>query len=113
MTAYAIGLFTAIEPHAEVADYLERIQASLDPFDGRFLAHNTESQTIEGEWSGNVVIIEFPDLGAARGWYESKAYQAILPLRLKHVSGDALLVPGVDRGYRAATLGEQMRAALQ
>ena len=39
-----------------------------------------------------VVVIEFPDAAAARGWYESAEYQEILPLRQRASTADVLLV---------------------
>jgi uncharacterized protein (DUF1330 family) len=51
-----------------------------------------------------VVVIAFPDLTAARAWYDSPGYQAILPLRTRNAEGGAVLVNGVPEGYRAASL---------
>ena len=42
------------------------------------------------------------DLERARAWYDSPAYQAILPLRTENSEGSAILLEGVDPGYRAA-----------
>jgi hypothetical protein len=57
------------------------------------------------------VILEFEDLVAARAWYASPAYQAILPLRTRHIEGDTLLVPGVGEGYDARATAAALRAA--
>jgi hypothetical protein len=37
----------------------------------------------------------------AAQWYESPAYQAILPLRAKNSVGTVLLIDGVDADHRA------------
>jgi uncharacterized protein (DUF1330 family) len=42
-----------------------------------------------------VVIVEFPDMAAARGFYDSPEYRAILPLRLAASRGRLYLVEGV------------------
>jgi uncharacterized protein (DUF1330 family) len=40
MTAYALGRFRGPQAlHPEVFEYLEKIQTTLDPFSGRFIAH--------------------------------------------------------------------------
>ena len=57
---------------------------------------------IEGEWADWTVIIAFPDLERAHGWYRSPAYQEILPLRTKNSDGATIIVEGVDEDYRAA-----------
>ncbi len=51
-----------------------------------------------------MVAIEFPDLDTAHAWYESDAYQAILPLRTENSDSSAIIVEGVPEGYRAASL---------
>jgi uncharacterized protein (DUF1330 family) len=101
MTAYAVAHLRSVDQNAEVHDYLRRIDATLDPFDGRFVVHGTVPEVLEGEWPGVLVVIGFPDLTAARAWYDSPAYQAILPLRTRNADGTTLLVAGVPDGYRA------------
>jgi uncharacterized protein (DUF1330 family) len=41
------------------------------------------------------MIIEFPTMAKAQGWYESAAYQEILPIRLKANRDKMVIVPGV------------------
>jgi uncharacterized protein (DUF1330 family) len=51
---------------------------------------------VEGGWSpGRIVVVEFPDMAAARRFYHSPEYQKILPLRLRASKGKAILVEGV------------------
>ncbi|MEB3371598.1 DUF1330 domain-containing protein [Saccharopolyspora mangrovi] len=40
-------------------------------FEGRFLVHCGRVEVLEGDWPGDVVIIEFPDVAMARSWYHS------------------------------------------
>jgi hypothetical protein len=35
-----------------VLEHIERIQATLDPFSGRFLAHGATSEVKHGSWPG-------------------------------------------------------------
>ena len=50
---------------------------------------------LEGTWSGTAIVIEFPDLAAARGWYRSAAYQETIRLRTDNSASDVILVDGV------------------
>jgi len=109
--AYAIAHLRTPQFNDDVLDYLERIQATLDPFGGRFLVHGADVEVIEGTWPGTIVIIEFPGVDEAHGWYESPAYQAILPLRTDHIEGEAIIVGGVDRGYDPARLAAAVRVS--
>jgi uncharacterized protein (DUF1330 family) len=40
-------------------------------------------------------IVEFPSVDAARSWYDSPEYQAILPIRLKNGKDNMVIVEGV------------------
>lgn len=110
MTAYAMAHLRTPQINDEVLHYIETIQDTLDPFRGRFLVHGATVEVREGDWPGTVVIIEFPDIDAARGWYDSDAYQAILPLRTGHIEGEAVLVEGVADGYDPRLTAAQLRA---
>lgn len=109
MTAYGFAHFRSRRSrHPDILEYLERIQATLDPFHGRFVIHGPPAAVLEGAWPGSMVLIEFPGMAEARAWYESPAYQSILGLRTAHIEGDVVLVEGVgpdyDPGARAAVL---------
>ena len=111
MTAYALAHLRTPTLHDDIFEYIEQIQDTMDPYGGRFLVHGAEVEVIEGRWPGTVVIIEFPDMAAARAWYASPAYQAILPLRTRHIEGETLIVPGVGPGYDARVTAAALRDA--
>jgi len=115
MTAYAIAnLHPGATPHEDVLGYIERIQSTLDPFGGRFLVHGApRREVLEGEWPGALVMIAFPTYEDARAWYDSEPYQALIPLRARHIPGDVLLIDGVPEGYDPATTAAAMRAAAE
>jgi uncharacterized protein (DUF1330 family) len=111
MAAYALAHLYNPNPHPEVIEYLERIQDTLVPFEGRFLVHGPRKVVVaEGEWPGTIVIIEFPDAERAQAWYASPAYQDILPLRTRNIDGAAILVEGVGADYDPASRAAEMRA---
>ncbi|GAT68185.1 DUF1330 domain-containing protein [Planomonospora sp. ID91781] len=113
MTAYVIAhLRDPEELHPEVLEYMEGIQATMDPFSGRFVVHGGAVDVREGRWPGNVVMLEFPSVENARDWYESAAYREILPLRTDHLEGDLIIVEGVGPGYDPATKAAELRKAL-
>lgn len=110
MTAYALAHLYNRNLHAEVLEYIERIQATLDPYEGRFIVHGPSVDVREGEWPGTVVIIEFPTVDQARAWYESPPYQEILPLRTDNIEGTAIIVEGVPPDYDATATAAALRA---
>ena len=111
MTAYAVAHLRSVDQNAEIVEYLQRIDATLEPYAGHFVVHGVLPEVLEGQWPGFLVVIGFPDLDSARAWYHSPGYQEILPLRTRNSDGVALLVDGVPEGYRAAAHGEELIAA--
>ncbi|MFI6290797.1 DUF1330 domain-containing protein [Nonomuraea sp. NPDC050790] len=96
MTAYMLAHLRKVEEvHPDVLEYKERVQAALDPFSGRFIVRGGEVDVREGEWPGDVILVEFPSMRHARDFYDSPAYQEILPLRTKHLAGELIIVEGV------------------
>jgi uncharacterized protein (DUF1330 family) len=112
MTAYVIAHLQEAAPHPEIAEYIERISATFEPYGGRFLVHATQHEVKEGSWPGHVVMIGFPGIAEARAWWDSPAYQEIAPLRSRHIEGDIILVGGVPEGYDQVSTAEAMREAL-
>ena len=111
MTAYVLGHLRTPSSHPDVFEYMERIQATLDPFSGRFRVHGTLPEVLEGEWRGYAVLIEFPSSEHARRWYGSPAYREILPLRTDHIEASVVLVDGVGPDHDSAALAARLRAA--
>jgi uncharacterized protein (DUF1330 family) len=112
MTAYGVAHLYDPKLNEDVIEYIDRIQATMEPFGGRFLVHGPDVRVVEGEWPGTIVILEFPDLEQATAWYESEAYQAILPLRTGSIDGAVVLVEGVPDDYDPTATAARYRAAL-
>jgi uncharacterized protein (DUF1330 family) len=88
----------------ELVSYLHDIDATLEPFGGRYLIHGGAVTALEESWSGDLIVIGFPDRASALGWYESPAYRMIRPLRTRNATGPVILVGGVAAGHRATDL---------
>jgi uncharacterized protein (DUF1330 family) len=99
--AFAVGHLRNVVMGPEVEQYLARIDATLEPFGGRFVVHGARPGVREGSWTGDLIVIGFPDLAQARAWYESPAYQEIIPLRAANSEGEIILVEGVTENHRA------------
>ena len=84
MSAYVIAGLDVTEPGA-YAEYARGVPATLEPYGGRFIVRGGALAVIEGNWpASRTVIFAFPSVERARAWYDSAAYQAILPLRERH-----------------------------
>ncbi|MFI7604453.1 DUF1330 domain-containing protein [Micromonospora sp. NPDC049366] len=91
--------------------YLEQVEATVQPYGGKWLA-NGEASVVEGAWPGLVVLMEFPDRAAAERWYNSPEYQEILPLRVNNAISDIVLIDSLPADYTVRGFAQQVRAAI-
>ena len=101
MPAYAVAHMRQVTTGPAIVKYLERIDATLAPFGGRFLVHGGRVEAVEGTWPGHLIVIEFPDRARADAWYHSTAYQEILALRTDNSRSDVIIAEGVGSNHRA------------
>ncbi|CAM3797532.1 hypothetical protein VA7868_04579 [Vibrio aerogenes CECT 7868] len=80
MTCFVVVDATPVEPEF-IAQYSAKAAETLVPFNGRFLAKG-EVTVLHGEAAHPLkAIIQFPDQESAQNWYQSEAYQALIPVR--------------------------------
>tara|TARA_B100000029_G_scaffold390069_1_gene386772 strand:- start:626 stop:934 length:309 start_codon:yes stop_codon:yes gene_type:complete len=60
------------------SNYALKVDATIEPFGGKFLVRTPETLAHEGEKGTLAVVIEFPDKEKALGWYNSDAHQQIV-----------------------------------
>lgn len=78
-------------------EYAAKVPATLVPYEGRFLVRGGKAVPLEGDPPPQrTVVSEFPSLAHARAWYESDAYQALIPLRQAAGVTRNYLVEGPD-----------------
>ena len=94
MTAYLIA-------DVEVLDmerfklYLRDNPPTIFKHGGRFVVRGGATEVIEGEWQpGRMVVIEFPDMKALKGWYRSPEYQEIWKIRNSSTNSNVIFVEG-------------------
>lgn len=90
--------------NALIVAYVQKVTQTLEPHGGRFLVHGHNPVVMDGDFTGNLVVIEFPSMKHARSWYFSMEYQQILHLRRDNSVSAVMLVEGVGPGYRASDL---------
>lgn len=96
MSAYVIADVRDARDQDTLAEYRRGNTESVARHGGRFVVRGGEMQVLEGEWdTRRIVAIEFPDLAAARGWYESEDYAPLKALRRSASDTNIILVAGV------------------
>jgi uncharacterized protein (DUF1330 family) len=95
MTAFIIAEVEVTDPDI-YADYRAQTPAAIGAHGGRFIVRGGQVEPKEGTPpAGRVVVIEFPDMAAARRFYDSPEYRKILPLRQQASRSRLYFVEGV------------------
>jgi uncharacterized protein (DUF1330 family) len=99
-------------PSPEALVYLENVEATFEPYGGKWLALDAQVQVEEGAWPGSVVLMAFPDMDSAKRWYSSPEYQSILHLRTDNTVSDLILVEPVAPDFTSAAWAGQIRTTI-
>lgn len=85
-----------IENAEMLGEYVGKVIPTIREAGGRILGFDESPEIVEGEVAHpRTVILEFESQEAFRAWYDSDAYQAILPLRLESTPGTLVVVNGL------------------
>ena len=79
--AYLIGHIT-VKDAEKWAEYRGRVPATLAPWGAELVCRGKRLCILSGEHvHTDSVVIRFPDADAVTSWFNSPAYQALVPLR--------------------------------
>jgi uncharacterized protein (DUF1330 family) len=94
MKGYVIANVEVTDPVAYEA-YRSQTAAIIDQYGGRFLVRGGAVQVREGDPGiGRLVVLEFASVEAARTFYDSPEYQAILPIRFETANSTLVIAEG-------------------
>ncbi len=92
MPAYVSASVIVKDPN-KLKIYLEALPATLQPFGGRPVARGKVSQILQGSNDAHIqAVFEFADAAAANAWYQSDAYQALIPNRDEALEGSIVIL---------------------
>ena len=98
MAAYFIAQYVVNDP-AGYAEYQQGAGPTLAAHGAELVAFDVAAETIEGAPPGpQTVIIKFETAEAAKNWYESDDYQAVVGKRLAATDGFAVLSDSMNTG---------------
>ena len=94
MTAYFVASVFAVTDPDKLKEYGANVPPVTQKYGGKVIAA-APPELIEGESrSIRLIVVEFPDMDAAKGWYNSDEYKPLLALRLAATEGVAFLAEG-------------------
>ena len=97
MTAVLAVAKIRIHDRETYSHYEAPFMAILAGFDARLLGIADGPEVLEGSFEGTrLVVLEFASREELDRWYNSDAYQAILPHRIDASEGHVWIVPKLD-----------------
>ena len=96
LPAYVIADVRDARDQEALVEYRRGNAESVARHGGHFVARGGEMEVLEGDWdTRRIVVIAFPDMATARGWYESEDYAPLKALRQSASDTNIILVDGV------------------
>ena len=98
MAAYFIAQYVVKNP-ALYTEYQKGAGPTIAAHGGELISLDIAAETIEGAPPGpQTVILKFEDTAAAKAWYESPDYQAVVGKRLEATDGFAIISQSLNMG---------------
>lgn len=95
MSAYFVMIRRKTTDTAALAEYGPKAALAAQGHPLNPLAIHGALDHLEGDLIEGAVILEFPDLTAARAWYDSPSYQVAVKFRLAGSASTAFFIEGV------------------
>lgn len=94
MAAYVVSIIE-VSNQEKYQEYIKLASPTVEAHGGRYLVRNGTRHALEGRpIEKRLVVLEFPSVDAAKGWYFSHSYQAAMVLRTQASTGDVFIVEG-------------------
>ena len=91
MAAYFIAQYVVNDPRI-YREYQVAAGPTIQASGGEVVSFDVAAETLEGSPPGpQTVIVKFESTEAAKGWYRSAAYQAVVGKRLASTKGFAVI----------------------
>jgi len=98
MAAYFIAQYVVNDPKL-YREYQAGAAPTIQAAGGEVVAFDVAAETIEGTPPGpQTVIVKFDSTEAAKAWYKSPEYQAVVGKRLAATTGFAIIAQSMNLG---------------
>ena len=96
MAAYFIAQYVVKDPKG-YREYQAGAGPTIQKSGGELVSFDVAAETIEGKPPGpQTVIVKFESVEAAKAWYHSPAYQAVVGKRLASTEGFAIIAQSMN-----------------
>jgi uncharacterized protein (DUF1330 family) len=84
-----------ITDHATYSEYVEKVQAVVEAYGGRYLVRGGRATSLSGGWHPErIIVIEFESSDQMRTCFASTEYLELAPLRERSTASRAVVVDG-------------------
>ena len=98
MAAYFIAQYVVNNPGL-YAEYQGGAGPTIAQYGGELVAFDVAAESMEGTAPGpQTVVLKFEDTDAAKAWYNSPEYQAVVGKRLEATEGFAVISQSMNVG---------------
>ena len=95
MPAYII-VDVVVKDAATYEEYRKRVPPSIEAYGGSFVVRGGPSETLEGDWKPErVVILKFDSVERAKEWWASEEYSEPRAMRWSASTANMIVVEGV------------------
>ena len=97
MSAYLVAFADVKDAEVFQNEYFAKASPIVAKYGGKAICVTSSDNAKEGNFPpGNLVIIEFPDMDAAEGFYNDPDYQPLISVRQSVCDTHLGLFPGVE-----------------
>ena len=94
MSAYLI-VDIEVTDQGPYDDYRTQVPELVAKHGGKYLVRGGSFEILEGDWAPNrLVLLEFPTIEAAKGFYDSEDYRPLRDIRLNATNSNMVMVEG-------------------
>ena len=90
---YVVVTIRQIRDLEAFRDYAVRVAPIIERYGGKYVAVDKMPDVRSGEWPFvRTVIVAYPNYTAAQNWYNSPEYQQIIPIRMRAIDANIVMV---------------------
>lgn len=94
MKAYIVVQIN-VNNHENYKEYLKNVTPIANRYGGNYIVRAGNFEIMEGNWDyKRNVVIEFPSLEKAKGFYNCPEYQPIKKIRLDNAENNLIIIEG-------------------
>ena len=90
---YVVVTIRKVKDIEAFREYAAKVYPIIERYGGEYVAVDKTPDVRSGEWPFvRTVIVAYPNIAAARAWYESPEYKEIIPIRMRAIDANIAMV---------------------